>query len=43
MLREIRWVSERVRVCVEWIQLAQERDRWQALANMVMILQVLVP
>jgi hypothetical protein len=42
-VREIRWVSECVCVCVEWIQLAQERDRWQALANMVMNLQVLVP
>jgi len=36
-LREIGWGS------VEWIQLAQDRDRWQALVNMVMNLQVLAP
>jgi hypothetical protein len=28
---------------VEWIQLAQDRDRWRALVNMVMNLQVLEP
>jgi hypothetical protein len=28
---------------VEWIQLTQDRGRWQALVNMVMKLQVLVP
>jgi hypothetical protein len=28
---------------VDWIQLAQDRDRWRALVNMVMNLQVLVP
>jgi len=29
---------------VEWIQLAQDRNQWQALVNMMMmILQVLVP
>jgi hypothetical protein len=27
---------------VEWIHLAQDRDRWRALVNMVMNLQVLV-
>jgi hypothetical protein len=26
---------------VDWIQLAQDRDRWQALVNTVMNLQVL--
>jgi hypothetical protein len=25
---------------MDWIELAQERDRWQALVNMVMNLQV---
>jgi hypothetical protein len=28
---------------VEWIQLAQDRDRWRALPNMVMNLRVLAP
>jgi hypothetical protein len=36
-LREIDWGD------VEWIQLAQDTDRWQSLVNMVMNLQVLVP
>jgi hypothetical protein len=36
-LREIGWGS------VEWIQLAQDRDRWRAVVNTVMGLQVLVP
>jgi hypothetical protein len=36
-LREICWGS------VEWIQLAQDRDRWRALVNTVMILRVLAP
>jgi hypothetical protein len=36
-LREIGWGS------VEWIQLAQDRDRWRALVNKVMKLQVLAP
>jgi hypothetical protein len=26
--------------CRDWMELAQERDRWQALLNMVMNLQV---
>jgi hypothetical protein len=34
-LREIGWGS------VVWIQLAQNRDWWQALVNTVMILRVL--
>jgi hypothetical protein len=29
--------------CVEWIQLAQDRDRWLALVNTVLNLRVLVP
>jgi hypothetical protein len=28
---------------VDWIQLAQDRDRWQALVNTVMNLRVLAP
>jgi hypothetical protein len=36
-LREIGWGS------VEWIQLAQDRDRWWALVNTVMNLRVLAP
>jgi hypothetical protein len=36
-LREISWGS------VEWINLAEDRDRWRALVNTVMNLQVLAP
>jgi hypothetical protein len=36
-LREIGWGS------INWIQLAQDRDRWRALMNMVMNLRVLAP
>jgi hypothetical protein len=36
-LREIGWGS------VQWIQLAQDVDQWQALVNTVMNLRVLVP
>jgi hypothetical protein len=37
-LEEIGWDG-----CVEWIQLAQDRDRWLALVNAVMNLLVLAP
>jgi hypothetical protein len=37
VLREISWGS------VDWIQLAQDRDRWRAFVNMVMNLWVLTP
>jgi hypothetical protein len=36
-LREIGWEG------VEWIQVAQDRDRWRALVNTVMNLLVLAP
>jgi hypothetical protein len=36
-LREIGWWG------VDWIQLAQDRDQWQALVNTVMNLWVLAP
>jgi hypothetical protein len=36
-LREIGWGS------VNWIQLAQDRDRWRTLVNTVMNLRVLAP
>jgi hypothetical protein len=36
-LKEIGWGS------VDWIQLAQDRDRWRALVNTVMNLRVLAP
>jgi hypothetical protein len=36
-LREIGWGV------VEWIDLAEDRDRWQAVVNVVMNLWVLAP
>jgi hypothetical protein len=36
-LRETGWGS------VDWVQLAQDRDRWRALVNRVMNLWVLAP
>jgi hypothetical protein len=36
-LREIGWGS------VDWIRLAQDRDRWEAVVNAVINLQVLTP
>jgi hypothetical protein len=36
-LREIGWEG------VEWVQLAQDKDRWQVVVNVVLNLQVLSP
>jgi hypothetical protein len=36
-------LREIVCVNIEWIQFAQDRDRWRALVNMIMNLRVLVP
>jgi hypothetical protein len=36
-VREIAWGG------VEWIHLAQDRDRWRAVVNVVMNLRVLAP
>jgi hypothetical protein len=36
-LSEIGWRS------VEWIQLAQDRDRWRAVVNTVMNLRIMAP
>jgi hypothetical protein len=36
-LREIGWES------IDWIQLAQDRDRWRTIVNTVMNLRVLAP
>jgi hypothetical protein len=38
-LREIGWAGRGV----EWIHLAQDRDRWRAAVNVVMNLPVLAP
>jgi hypothetical protein len=40
---ESEWILVRLAGCVEWIQLAQDRDRWRALVNVVMNLRVLGP
>jgi hypothetical protein len=36
----LRWIFGRLNVGVDWIDLAQGRDRWRALVNAVMNLRV---
>jgi hypothetical protein len=36
-------LTETVWVCVDWIQLVQDRHRWRSLVNTVMKLLVLAP
>jgi hypothetical protein len=38
-----KWTLGRLVGGVEWIRLAQDRDRWRTLVNAVMNLQVLAP
>jgi hypothetical protein len=36
----LKWIFERLDGGMDWIDLAQDRDRWQALVNTVMELRV---
>ena len=36
----LKWIFERLDGGMDWINLAQDRDRWRALVNTVMNLQV---
>jgi hypothetical protein len=36
----LRWILRKCERDMDWIDLAQDRDRWQALVNAVMNLQV---
>jgi hypothetical protein len=36
----LRWVFRKWDVCMDWIELAQDRDRWTVLLNAVMNLRV---
>jgi hypothetical protein len=38
-----KWILGRLVVGVEWIHLAQDRDRWWAVVSAVMNLRVLAP
>jgi hypothetical protein len=37
------WLLERLAGGIEWIELAQNKDRWRPLVNTVMSLRVLAP
>jgi hypothetical protein len=37
------WILGRLAEGVNWIRVAQDRDRWRAVVNAVMILRVLAP
>jgi hypothetical protein len=37
------WILGRLAGGMDWIRLAQDRDRWRAVVNAVMNLQVLAP
>ena len=36
----LKWICERLDGCMDWINLAQDRDRWRDLVNVVMNFQV---
>jgi hypothetical protein len=36
----LKWISERLDGSMDWIDLAQDRDRWRAVVNTVMNLRV---
>jgi hypothetical protein len=36
----LKWIFERLNGGMDWINLAEDRDRWQALVNTVMNLRV---
>ena len=36
----LRWIFRKWEVCVDWIDMAQDRGRWRVLVNAVMKLRV---
>jgi len=34
----LKWISKKWDRCIDWIDLAQDRDRWRALVNVIMSL-----